>query len=77
MFLVKILGKVKLSFNRLSSQNYKSFKRVLEKIILELLKRSIVYQKMLHLLRLLYFLKLSKLCVFLIKKIKFFSKFKI
>ena len=36
------LGKVKLRFNRLTSQNCKSIKRDFLKIILELLKRSIV-----------------------------------
>ena len=54
-------GKVKFRFNRLASQNYKSIKHALQKIILELLKRSIVKQKILHLLRLFYFLKLLKL----------------
>ena len=39
---ISIVGKVKLRFNRLASQNYKSIKRALQKIILELLKRSIV-----------------------------------
>ena len=34
-------GKVKLRFDRLASQNYKSVKRALQKIILELLERSI------------------------------------
>ena len=66
------MGKVKLRFNRLASQNYKSIKRALQKF-LELLKRRIVYQKMLHLFRLFYFLKLLKLSVFLIKKL--FLKF--
>ena len=47
-------GKVKLRFNRLTSQNCKSIKRDFLKIILELLKRSIVKQKMLHFLE-LYF----------------------
>ena len=64
-------GKVNLRFNRLASQNYKSIKRFLQKIILELLKRSIVKQKMLHLFRLFYFSKLLKLSVFLIKKLFF------
>ena len=35
-------GKVKLRYNRITSQNCKSIKRVIFKIILELLKRSIV-----------------------------------
>ena len=35
-------GKVKLRFICLTSQNYKSIKRALQKIILELLKRSLV-----------------------------------
>ena len=40
--LSKHKGKVKLRFNRLTSQNCKSIKRDFQKIILELSKRSIV-----------------------------------
>ena len=64
---------MKLRFNRLTSQNCKSIKRVLLKIILELLKGMFVQQKMLQFLEIFFALGIA--FIFLINLKQKFKKF--